>query len=48
MREIGAQARAELEEMFERRVHLFTFVKVRKNWMEDPERYRMLGLDYKV
>ncbi|MEL0151000.1 MAG: KH domain-containing protein, partial [Rhodobiaceae bacterium] len=48
MKEIGAQARAELEEMFERRVHLFTFVKVRKNWMEDPERYRMLGLDYKV
>jgi GTP-binding protein Era len=29
-------------------VHLFTFVKVRKNWQEDPERYRMLGLDYKV
>ena len=48
IKEIGAQARAELEEMFERRVHLFVFVKVRKNWQEDPERYRMLGLDYKV
>ena len=48
IKEIGAQARLELEEMFERRVHLFVFVKVRKNWQEDPERYRMLGLDYKV
>lgn len=48
IKEIGAEARAELEDMFERRVHLFTFVKVRKNWQEDPERYRMLGLDYKV
>lgn len=48
IKEIGAQAREELEDMFERRVHLFTFVKVRKNWQEDPERYRMLGLDYKV
>jgi GTP-binding protein Era len=48
IKEIGAQAREELQDMFERRVHLFTFVKVRKNWQEDPERYRMLGLDYKV
>ena len=48
MKEISTEARLELEEMFERRVHLFVFVKVRKNWQEDPERYRMLGLDYKV
>ena len=48
IKEIGAQARLELEEIFERRVHLFVFVKVRKNWQEDPERYRMLGLEYKV
>ena len=44
---IGADARRELEEMFVRRVHLFIFVKVRKNWQEDPARYRALGLDYK-
>ena len=48
MKEISSEARLELEEMFERRVHLFVFVKVRKNWQEDPERYRMLGLDYKA
>jgi GTP-binding protein Era len=43
---IGARARAELERMLERRVHLFLFVKVRENWVEDPERYAALGLDY--
>ena len=45
---IGARARAELERMLDRRVHLFLFVKVRDNWIEDPERYAALGLDYNV
>jgi GTP-binding protein Era len=48
IRTIGARARAELEHMLERRVHLFLFVKVRENWIEDPERYAALGLDYNV
>jgi GTPase len=43
---IGARARAELEHMLERRVHLFLFVKVRQNWGEDRERFAALGLDY--
>ena len=43
---IGARARAELEQMFDRRIHLFLFVKVRENWVDDPERYAALGLDY--
>jgi GTP-binding protein Era len=43
---IGAKARAELEQMLDRRIHLFLFVKVRENWVEDPERYTALGLDY--
>jgi GTPase len=43
---IGARARAELEQMFGRRIHLFLFVKVRENWTEDPEHYAALGLDY--
>jgi GTPase len=45
---IGARARAELERMLERRIHLFLFVKVRDSWIEDPERYAALGLDYDV
>jgi GTP-binding protein Era len=48
IKSIGARARAELEKMLERRVHLFLFVKVRENWVEDPERYAALGLDYNV
>ena len=43
---IGARARAALERMLERRVHLFLFVKVRENWVDDRERYTALGLDY--
>jgi GTP-binding protein Era len=45
---IGSRARAELGHMLERRVHLFLFVKVRENWIEDPERYAALRLDYNV
>jgi GTP-binding protein Era len=46
IKEIGARARAELEAMLQRRVHLFLFVKVRENWGEDRERFAALGLDY--
>jgi GTPase len=48
IKSIGARARAELERMLERRVHLFLFVKVRENWGEDRERFNALGLDYEV
>jgi GTPase len=41
---LGQLARADMELAFERRVHLFLFVKVRENWAEDPERLRMMGL----
>ena len=43
---IGSRARAELQRLFDRRVHLFLFVKVRENWAEDRERFAALGLDY--
>ena len=46
IKEIGAKARAELEELMGRRVHLFLFVKVREKWGDDPERYRDWGLDF--
>lgn len=42
---IGKDAREELEEMLDRKVHLFLFVKVRERWAEDPERFRVMGLD---
>lgn len=43
---IGAAARAEMEKVLDRRVHLFLFVKVRENWQDDPERYQAMGLDF--
>jgi GTP-binding protein Era len=41
---IGQLARADMEKQFDRRVHLFLFVKVRENWSQDPERLRLMGL----
>ncbi|HYC24622.1 MAG TPA: KH domain-containing protein, partial [Roseiarcus sp.] len=43
---IGAAARKEIAVANEAPVHLFLFVKVRKNWIDDPERYRAIGLEY--
>jgi GTP-binding protein Era len=43
---IGEASRKELEEMLERRVHLFLFVKVRENWSETREHYGAIGLEY--
>lgn len=46
IKKLGSQSRLELEEILDRRVHLFLFVKVREKWGDDPERYRDLGLDF--
>jgi GTP-binding protein Era len=43
---IGAKARAELEELLGRRVHLYLYVKVRPGWDESREVYRDMGLDW--
>lgn len=43
---VGAAARKELEEMLERRVHISLYVKVRENWVDDPDRYRDWGLNF--
>ncbi|MGH6838013.1 MAG: GTPase Era [Methylocella sp.] len=43
---IGTAARKEIIEAAGQEVHLFLFVKVRENWLDDPERYREMGLDF--
>jgi GTPase len=48
IKEIRKDAQQELEGLLERRVHLFLFVKVRRNWLDDPERYRHWGLDFEA
>lgn len=46
VKKIGELARTEMETLFERRVHLFLFVKVRENWAEEREHYSNIGLEY--
>jgi len=43
---IGTAARRELEDALDRRVHLFSHVKYRKDWMNDSARYSVWDLDY--
>ena len=46
LKAIGSAARKEIAEANESKVHLFLFVKVRENWLDDPERYRAMGLEF--
>jgi GTPase len=46
IKKIGARAREELEQVFDRRIHLFLHVKVREGWLDDRERYEALGLEF--
>ena len=43
---ISTGARIEIGEILGQKVHLFLFVKVRENWVEDPERFREMGLEF--
>ena len=43
---VSQSARKDLQEMLEQKIHLFLFVKVREKWLDDPERYREMGLDF--
>lgn len=46
IRGISSDARREMAEIYGQKVHLFLFVKVRENWIDDPERYREIGIDF--
>ena len=46
IRAIGSTVRKELQDLLERKVHLFLFVKVREGWKNDPARYRDWNLDF--
>lgn len=43
---ISMASRQELSEILEEPVSLYLFVKVRKSWGDDPERYRQMGLEF--
>ena len=44
---IGQSARAEISEFLGRTVHLFLQVKVRPNWLDEPERFKEMGLEFR-
>ena len=46
IKKVGEAARFELSRLFEKKVHLFLFVKVKENWQEDPAQYADWGLDF--
>jgi GTPase len=43
---IGMAARKDIADAHGAPVHLFLHVKVRERWLDDPERYRAMGLDF--
>jgi len=46
VKRIGTIARAELERLLERRVHLFLHVRVTEDWADDRARYEAMRLDF--
>ena len=48
IKKIGQMVREELTEALETKVHLKLFVKTRKNWIDDPERYSTWGLEFET
>jgi GTPase len=44
---IGQAARGEIAAFLGRQVHLFLQVKVRPNWLEEPERFAEMGLEFR-
>ncbi len=44
IRKVGTQSRVEIEEIMGRRVHLKLFVKVREDWQDKAEHYKLWGL----
>jgi len=43
---IGTAARKDIAQAHGAPVHLFLHVKVREKWLDDPERYRAMGLEF--
>ena len=46
LKKIGQQARQELEDLLEKKIHLNLWVKVRPRWKEDIRLLKMLGYQY--
>jgi len=45
IKEIGQESRKDIAELADAKVHLFLFVKVKENWMNDVESYEMVDVE---
>ncbi len=45
IKNIGLASRKELERILEKKVNLFLFVKVRENWIDNPEIFNQMGFN---
>ncbi|MEN2494445.1 MAG: GTPase Era [Hyphomicrobiaceae bacterium hypho_1] len=46
IKEISLSARSEITGIVGQSVHLYLFVKVRQNWVNDPKHYNAIGLEF--
>lgn len=46
IKSVRESAQEEMEKLLGRKVHLFLYVKVKENWINDPERYRSWDLEF--
>ena len=44
IKNIGISARKEIEKLLDKKVHLFIFVKIRENCLEDKDYFKKWGL----
>jgi GTP-binding protein Era len=47
LKDVGTKARAEIAELIDQPVHLFLQVSVRPQWIDEPARWREMGLEFK-
>ena len=45
IKKTGTMARLELKKIFNKKIHLFLFVKVKKNWIDNPINEKLMGIN---
>ena len=45
IKKIGQNARLELETIFKKKIHLFLFIKVKKNWVKESNNHKFFGFN---
>lgn len=48
IKDIGIVSRRKMQYMFENKVNLFLFVKVKEGWADNPNKYNQVGLEFNI